>query len=268
MVVNNDEIIQLLSSFGLSDYEARAYIGLLRSQPATAYEVARSAGIPTSKIYETINRLLDKNLAQPVSATKGRGQQYMALSAEDFIYLKQRETVRNTERLGPLLSALNNGTDSDFVWQLDSDEQVLDKTRQLIAQAQTALLVSLWPQELEKVAQDLRAAEKRGVQIALVHFGKTQLSIGATFHHPRRGDTARRKRRAQFDLGRRWRERRHRHLFRYGQHRRGLEPQPRLCAGRRRLRASRRLYNQTNGGDGYRNKALLWRRLRRPARRL
>jgi HTH-type transcriptional regulator, sugar sensing transcriptional regulator len=184
MVVNNDEIIQLLSSFGLSDYEARAYIGLLRSQPATAYEVARSAGIPTSKIYETINRLLDKNLAQPVSATKGRGQQYMALSAEDFIYLKQRETVRNTERLGPLLSALNNGTDSDFVWQLDSDEQVLDKTRQLIAQAQTALLVSLWPQELEKVAQDLRTAEKRGVQIALVHFGKTQLSIGATFHHP------------------------------------------------------------------------------------
>jgi sugar-specific transcriptional regulator TrmB len=184
MVVNNDEIIQLLNSFGLSDYEARAYIGLMRSQPATAYEVARSAGIPTSKVYETINRLLDKNLAQPVSAAKGRGQQYMALNAEDFIYLKQRETVRNTERLGPLLSALNNGADSDFVWQLDSDEQVFDKMRQLIAQAQTALLVSLWPQELEKVAQDLKAAEKRGVQIALVHFGKPQRSIGATFHHP------------------------------------------------------------------------------------
>jgi len=183
MVVNN-EIIQLLSSFGLSDYEARAYAGLMRTQPATAYEVARATGIATSKIYETINRLLDKSLAQPVSAKKGRGQQYMALSAEDFIYLKQQETTRNTERLGPLLKTLNNGANADFVWQLDSAEQVLDKTRQLIGQAENTLLVSLWPQELELVEKDLRQAEARGVKIALVHFGKPQISIGATFHHP------------------------------------------------------------------------------------
>ncbi len=183
MVVNN-EIIQLLSNFGLGDYEARAYVGLMRCQPATAYEVARSAGIPTSKIYETVNRLLDKKLAQPVAIKKERGQQYMALSAEDFIYLQQRETARHTERLGPLLKTLNNGADADFVWQLDSDEQVFDKTRQLIGQAHTALLVSLWPQEVEKISDDLRDAEKRGVKIALVHFGKMQLSIGATFYHP------------------------------------------------------------------------------------
>ncbi|MFT5090188.1 MAG: sugar-specific transcriptional regulator TrmB [Candidatus Latescibacterota bacterium] len=183
MVVNND-IFQLLSSFGLSDYEARSYVGLLGCQPATAYEVARTAGIPTSKIYETINRLLDKSLAQPVSAKKGRGQQYMALSVEDFIRLKQQETMRNTERLGPLLKTLNNGADTDFVWQLDTADQVLDKTRQLIGQAENELLVSLWPEELELLREDLVQAENRGVRIALVHFGKPQISIGATFHHP------------------------------------------------------------------------------------
>lgn len=183
MVVNN-KTRELLVSLGLTEYEAKAYISLLRCQPATPYEIAKAAGLPTSKIYEIIKRLTDKGLTSPVTAHQGRGQQYMALGAEDFIYSKRQETQRQTEQLGPLLKALSNDADANFVWQLDTADKVLDKARQLIDQARSTLLLSLWPEELSEITTQLRAAEDRGVQIALVHFGPPQQQIGATFHHP------------------------------------------------------------------------------------
>ena len=58
MVVNN--LITNLTHLGLSDYEARAYVALVKHNPATAYEVARASGIPTSKIYSVLDKLSDK----------------------------------------------------------------------------------------------------------------------------------------------------------------------------------------------------------------
>lgn len=183
MVVNN-EIEQLLVDLGLTEYEARAYLSLMGCQPATPYELAKHSAIPSSKIYETVNRLQEKGLAQPVSSEGGRGQRYMALNPEDFIYLKRRDVARKTARLAPLLSGMSNRADANFVWQLSGGEPVFDKARQLIQQTAEYLLLSLWPQELAELEDDLRQAEERGISLALVHFGLPGVRIGATFHHP------------------------------------------------------------------------------------
>lgn len=183
MVVNN-EARDLLVDLGLTEYEARAYIALMRCQPATAYELSRVSGIPSSRIYESVSRLQEKGLAQPTSADKERGQRYMALDPDDFMCQKREETARKTSLLGPLLSTISSDTSADLIWKLTGQNPVFDRTRQLIGQADHFLLVSLWPEELGALEADLRAAEERGVQIALVHFGVPQTRIGATFHHP------------------------------------------------------------------------------------
>ncbi|HJN31282.1 MAG TPA: helix-turn-helix domain-containing protein [Candidatus Latescibacteria bacterium] len=71
MVVNNAK--ELLTDLGLSEYESLAYLSLLGCQPATAYELSKVSGIPSSKIYETASRLQDKRLIEPVAADTGRG---------------------------------------------------------------------------------------------------------------------------------------------------------------------------------------------------
>jgi sugar-specific transcriptional regulator TrmB len=55
-----DELVQRLQALGFSQYEARAYCALLQESPANGHEVAKTAGIPTSKIYETLERLHQK----------------------------------------------------------------------------------------------------------------------------------------------------------------------------------------------------------------
>ena len=192
MVVNTTAK-DLLLELGFSDNEALAYLSLLSCQPATAYELAKVSGIPSSKIYETASRLVDKGLIEPVSADSGRGQRYIALGAEDFVAARQQAVTRTTQALEPLLKAAGNGVEADFIWQLDTVEGVVDKARQLLQEAAETILISLWPEELDALRQALLAAEERGVSIALVHYGLPEETIGATYHHPVE-DTVRRER--------------------------------------------------------------------------
>lgn len=101
--------------------------------------------------------------------------------------------ARTTTALEPLLREAGNGVEADFIWQLDAGDAVFDKARQLLQDAETSILVSLWPEELRTLAEDLRDAESRGVRIALVHYGTPTETVGATYHHPVE-DTVRRER--------------------------------------------------------------------------
>ena len=179
------EAIDLMIGLGLTDYEARAYITLLRCQPASAYEISKESGIPSSKIYETFARLQDKGLTQPIPDQKGRGKQYVALNYKDFIYAKQEEVTRSTDKLGPLLDAVGHSVNVELIWQIREVDKVFDKARQLIKQAKQNILISLWPNELDRLKEYILDAEARGVKIALLHFGKSEFNAGATFYHPR-----------------------------------------------------------------------------------
>ena len=190
MVVNS-QAKTLLAELGLSDYEATAYLSLLGCQPATAYELAKVSGIPSSKIYETANRLLDKGLIEPVSSDTGRGQRYIALGAEDFIAAKRQQFERHTAALEPLLSQSSNGLEADFIWQLDDRQAVFDKARHLLNGAGESILVSLWPDAFDLLYDDLETATRRGVKLAVVHYGPPARRLGATFHHPAEDAVAR-----------------------------------------------------------------------------
>lgn len=60
-------MLKSLLQIGWSDYEVRAYSALVRSGPSTGYRVAQEAEIPTSKIYEVLQRLVRRHAAMAIS---------------------------------------------------------------------------------------------------------------------------------------------------------------------------------------------------------
>lgn len=54
----------------------------------------------------------------------------------------------------------------------------------MIEAAEKVLLLSIWADELQLLEGELKDAERRGVRIALVHFGAPQRRIGQLYHHP------------------------------------------------------------------------------------
>lgn len=179
-----EEAIAIIQQLGFTAYEAKTYLGLLSCQPATAYEVAKKSTVPSSKIYETLNRLMSKGIVQPTLSATEHGQQYVALSPNDFSEQIRESAVSQTNQLLPLLEKLTHEVPSDFIWPLSDDKQIQNKALEMIRQSRTTVLISCWPEELEWLEGELLQAESRGIKIALVHFGQPTKNIGATYHHP------------------------------------------------------------------------------------
>jgi sugar-specific transcriptional regulator TrmB len=56
------KIIPLMQSLGFTQYESQVYLALLRQPSVSGYELAKVSGVPASKIYATLHKLIDKEI--------------------------------------------------------------------------------------------------------------------------------------------------------------------------------------------------------------
>jgi len=178
MVVN---IVDRLRELGFSDYEAKVYVGLIEKSPATAYEIAKGAGIPTSKIYEVLSRLAEKGLA--LELAEGDKKRYVPMEPEDFMESYRSRVNHTLETLAGEFSRIRGESNLSYIWNLGSREEFLDHARRMIAGANAYLLVSAWEEELRDLSPALTVSEKT-VEVAVVHFGEPTHSFGQTYAHP------------------------------------------------------------------------------------
>jgi HTH-type transcriptional regulator, sugar sensing transcriptional regulator len=99
-----DRLVRL----GLTTYEARAYVALVRRDSFTAAQVARQAGLPRQRIYDVLSSLVQKGLA---SSRPGAVVKYAAIAPEPAIerlIASRREAMAALERdAGALVAALS-----------------------------------------------------------------------------------------------------------------------------------------------------------------
>ncbi len=179
-----DNMITYLRELGLSDYEARTYKALCQVSPLTAYEVAQQAGLPTSKIYQVLGRLLEKGLV--LCLQEQTRKRYIPQELEEFAAgcrYQMEKTLAGLEEEGRKLMQENQVS---YIWNLKGYQEIVDKARQIIASAQSKILISLWQDELLNLAPALRAKCAEGVRLGLVHFGDLDptLAVGTCFSHP------------------------------------------------------------------------------------
>jgi sugar-specific transcriptional regulator TrmB len=180
MVVNNT--VDKLKSFGLSEYEARAYLALLGAHPATAYEVAREAGIPTSKIYQAMDKLAGRHMVQTI--IEGNKKRYIPIQPDEFVERQKQRIETSLKSLGSDLAQVKKPTGISYIWNVEEYRYLMEKAQRMIDEAKSEILISAWNEELAYLAQSLAAAEKPGGQLARGLFGKSPHSIGTVFHHP------------------------------------------------------------------------------------
>jgi HTH-type transcriptional regulator, sugar sensing transcriptional regulator len=160
-----DELVQRLQFLGFSQYEARAYCALLQRSPANGHEVAKTAGIPTSKVYETLERLLHKGavLVQRSDPTLWAPVPYRDLTAT----LRQR-MESNLTAVEQGLAQLGHEQDTKLTWSLSGHGHVVDSMRRAIDRTRERLAAAIPSGELDELTPALRAAAERGVAIDLV----------------------------------------------------------------------------------------------------
>ncbi|WP_420596034.1 TrmB family transcriptional regulator [Deinococcus sp.] len=128
-----------LQALGLTEYEARAYTALLALGRAVPARVARQAGIPRPKIYETLERLEGRGLAARVGQNP---LEYAPLSAREYLARARRSF---DDRLGALdrdLSRLAPDPAPEAVYHLYGEAAIIAICEDLTLNARGSVVMA------------------------------------------------------------------------------------------------------------------------------
>jgi predicted transcriptional regulator len=159
--MNNIE--QLLGQLGFSEYEARAYIALLKQSPLNGYELAKSSNLPRANVYAVLQKLEDRGAV--VRLDTPAGARYSPVSPSELTRRLGSNFQQTLDAAQRSLEEITSPVEHEYVWNARGYSVLLDHARALVDATQHRLLVATWPLESEALGENLARAEERGVEL-------------------------------------------------------------------------------------------------------
>jgi sugar-specific transcriptional regulator TrmB len=172
----NDNPIDKLVKIGFSEYEAKAYVALLRESPVTGYQISKLSGVPRSMIYEVLGKLTARGAA--MTLRKGDATKYAPVPAAEFLDQLLREQEGLIGSLKDDLTGLASASDLEYVWNIEGHENIIAKAREMIGQAESRVYLALVPATFPALRPALENAVGRGVRVVLYSTGELDLPGG------------------------------------------------------------------------------------------
>jgi HTH-type transcriptional regulator, sugar sensing transcriptional regulator len=174
--MENQDPIGNLVKLGFSEYEAKAYMALLRENPITGYQLAKLSGVPRSMIYEVLGKLVARGAA--MTLRKEGSILYAPVSAIEFLDQLRREHEDLVTSLKDGLTSLGSSSDLDYVWNIEGHDNIMAKAEEMIAQAGERIYLSLLPEIFPSLQTMLTQAIGRGVRVVVYSTSRLDLPGG------------------------------------------------------------------------------------------
>ncbi|GEK29976.1 transcriptional regulator [Kurthia zopfii] len=155
------KIIDLLKRTGYTEYESKAYIALLQNEGVTAYQISKDSGIPRARIYDVLGSLLEKGIV-----TKNEVEDkiyYQPLPVDVFLKKTTEDWQDDFSSLSNSLNSLKQKQKTAVakVVEIREKDTILTYIRSIIENAQQKVIVSMWDDLYELLAEDLREISKK-----------------------------------------------------------------------------------------------------------
>ena len=82
MEKTEEELVHILSEFGFNASVGKAYLALLKNNPATGYEISSRSGIPRSAIYSILKNMESQGIINSVAQSP---RKYVPLSPSSLV---------------------------------------------------------------------------------------------------------------------------------------------------------------------------------------
>src|SRR5437763_9825000 len=152
----DEAVVSRLQLLGFSLYEARVYVGLLRHGPQNGNEVAKSAGLPSSKVYSTLERLASKGIVH--SVRHGMTTQYVCILPGELMHRLRADFEEPLDYLDKTLPTLATFEPAAEVLTVSGLEAIRENSRFLVGEAREELYISIWLDDIGALAAELTGA--------------------------------------------------------------------------------------------------------------
>jgi hypothetical protein len=165
-----------LQLLGFAEYEARAYVSLVKRSPVNGYELAKNSGVPRANIYAVIDRLAARRAV--VRLDEPEGTRFAPVPPAELMRRLGGEFQQLANDATRSLEALGTPTEPEAVWNVRGYRALLDQARSAIDGAQSEVLIAVWPQEASLLQSTINAAEARDVAITTLCMSACEQECG------------------------------------------------------------------------------------------
>jgi HTH-type transcriptional regulator, sugar sensing transcriptional regulator len=169
--MQSERIESVMTGLGFSLYESRAYAALVADNPLNGYELSGKSGIPRSKVYECIERLVRKGL---LVALEGSPVRYAPVPPGELVRRLSGEFEASLTLLERLLTEVKPVGQAEYVFNIGGYEGILEKAADMIRGSLETIDLALWGEEFTLLHEELEQANSRGVRTRLLLFGMNE----------------------------------------------------------------------------------------------
>lgn len=175
------DLVKLLRELGFTEYEGKVYLALLQESPLTGYAVARTSGVPRSKVYEVLEGMAGRG---EVLVSHGEPVRYAPLPPREMVASRRREaeTALAAAEEG-LERHVQSVGEQGLIWDITGRAEVLRRLREVISRAERRVLMQIWQEDAPELKEELAAAAGRGVEVIVVAYGEPGYPFATVYLH-------------------------------------------------------------------------------------
>lgn len=136
------EVLDVLERLGLSEYESKAYVALLRKDGATASKIANESKVPRTRIYDVLNSLIEKEFIDP---EKSRPMKFYARPVEETILRLKRQLDSEIDTAVDEVRKLQKDVEQErmIMFMIRNEESLNNYIKRYIEEAEQTINISL-----------------------------------------------------------------------------------------------------------------------------
>ena len=165
-----DQAVEGLEQLGLREYEAKCFVSLSKITTGTARDVSDHIDVPRTRVYEAVRSLESEGL---VEIQHSSPQRVRAISIPEAIEVLEQRYQSRIAQLKQALEQVRASTDSQNgqsrseVWSLSGDKTITTRTKRLIDDASTEILLLVGDSRVisDELNDRLLSAKERGVDV-------------------------------------------------------------------------------------------------------
>ncbi|NMI03801.1 TrmB family transcriptional regulator [Paenibacillus sp. FSL R5-0623] len=168
----------MLQKFGFTQYESQVYEAIFaQDEPLDATSIVNYSNVPKAKIYEVLNRLIDKGTV--LTTMDGKKKLYMAVDLQSIIHKIKADFEKDIEELKSY--KIKRTFTDEHIWTLKDESSIASNIEQLIEEADSSILFLAWNERMEKYRELLEQKEKQGVYVEVLAVGGMETSLNRIY---------------------------------------------------------------------------------------
>lgn len=171
-----------LIGLGLTEYEAKVYLALLKEYPANGYQISKRTGVPRSMVYEALGRLHNRGLL--MKSGEDRAVIYRPLPPEQLLERYDREHQQLINELRRGLTSAYDAKPEDSLWTISDFDAIFTYASEMLSNSQEEAYLVMNDRALNRLHGEIVNLCERGLQVGVLLTGKGELDCEQAFYHP------------------------------------------------------------------------------------